>query len=1093
MEPHSESHESQPSPSFSRKDTDVLLPPISLGPSTRISPSSPLQETLRLLKLPSVPPHPVQPVLQCGGNIKVDIKHLYLDDKQMASISAIYATKSQFHHLFDLSPASQQQASEILGKQGVDVGNLEDLSSRWSVRWSKMNVKTEKDKRCLLQCLCGSDSQARKVKEDAIKLKKGQTVYPHEWRRKMPYNFTGCLAHIDITFNRQSLSIIRITGILNHDLNCESQEMQRLPPVPLHPHVWRCAIEHLNKGASIAFIQEDNRRLYHQASYDDQTLQQADKANIRYLFLPGDTSRLYRMQARTQGVDLSKPPECNVEEWLDPQSPYYKPELAAAIFYYRARANTSERFKVCIHNEEMKAAAWKYAHNGQLILDGTFGICDRRLLLFIGMAVDDMNKGVPIVFLLFSAPAGSQATHAGYDTEILTELLGEWHKSLGKGVEGTNFAPKVAITDTDTKERGALITIWPALFLLLCKFHVRNAWANRRKMLIKMGTVMVFAKQQVVSRLRSLDQSLILTTDFKTAQDLVEGERRYLTMMLTDTDTSCTAQSGLEYLEYLGNNWLSLELWRSWSQAGRNEAARILNVSIEKVAPTTNHLEAFNGVLKRNHISRFQKGGRRLRFDLLIFLLVTRILPAIFQQRSVTAAFYDWLGQRFSEAAGGKILMRSSQLPPRDKKTLSASEQDHQYGWWSEESHLASEEEATLILQKKHIGDFKWLDSFTMAATCASSKEDIRVIGHTRLVPTLINDPQRASPPSNVSADIVSDAEEVIEQLVKERGVLDEELVDDEEEEFEGAKLSEQNQSAIQCQLQGRLAHELQQTLPRLFRIHALLQQLGSSKGPSSHLQELREVSTLILKNLDALPPSNELMAAVTVAPSSQGAELAYSHLEDLPRCVVRVPVSGVAHGVDAETAAHPVVAGFRSEPLDANRFCGDHSITQARKGCARDRHARLMGIETSQAPWGLTTRIDFPPLLSTHNHLTGPLPPQATCTAPDARCGEKASQFAGARRFEGDISPEDLFNMFFGGRMGGGRVGPFGNGFRGGGFGSGPAVFTASFGPGGFRTTHMGGMGGARARPAQEQPQTTRSMFTRPYLPFFSVRYPIY
>ena len=37
--------------------------------------------------------------------------------------------------------------------------------------------------------------------------------------------------------------------------------------------------------------------------------------------------------------------------------------------------------------------------------------------------------------------------------------------------------------------------------------------------------------------------------------------------------------------------------------------------------------------------------------------------------------------------------------------------------------------------------------------------------------------------------------------------------------------------------------------------------------------------------------------------------------------------------------------------------------------------------------------------------------------------------------------------------------------------------VFTASFGPGGFRTTRMGGMGGARARQAQEQPQTTRSM----------------
>ncbi|KAJ7812606.1 hypothetical protein B0H13DRAFT_1666143 [Mycena leptocephala] len=58
-----------------------------------------------------------------------------------------------------------------------------------------------------------------------------------------------------------------------------------------------------------------------------------------------------------------------------------------------------------------------------------------------------------------------------------------------------------------------------------------------------------------------------------------------------------------------------------------------------------------------------------------------------------------------------------------------------------------------------------------------------------------------------------------------------------------------------------------------------------------------------------------------------------------------------------------------------------------------------------------------------------------------------------GGGGFEGELSPEDLFNMFFGGAGGGG----FGNGFGGGGFGGGP-VFSASFGPGGFRTTRMGG-----------------------------------
>ncbi|KAG6865163.1 hypothetical protein C0991_004773 [Blastosporella zonata] len=72
------------------------------------------------------------------------------------------------------------------------------------------------------------------------------------------------------------------------------------------------------------------------------------------------------------------------------------------------------------------------------------------------------------------------------------------------------------------------------------------------------------------------------------------------------------------------------------------------------------------------------------------------------------------------------------------------------------------------------------------------------------------------------------------------------------------------------------------------------------------------------------------------------------------------------------------------------------------------------------------------------------------------------ASAFGGGGpSFDGEISPEDLFNMFFGG---GGNA--FGGNAFGGGFGGGP-VFTTTFGPGGFRTTRMGGQ---RHRHTQEQ-----------------------
>ncbi|KAH9066701.1 DnaJ-domain-containing protein [Lactarius vividus] len=80
---------------------------------------------------------------------------------------------------------------------------------------------------------------------------------------------------------------------------------------------------------------------------------------------------------------------------------------------------------------------------------------------------------------------------------------------------------------------------------------------------------------------------------------------------------------------------------------------------------------------------------------------------------------------------------------------------------------------------------------------------------------------------------------------------------------------------------------------------------------------------------------------------------------------------------------------------------------------------------------------------------------------------GFATSPFGGGT-FDGELSPEDLFNMFFGG----------GAGFTNSPFGGGP-VFSASFGPGGFRTTRV-----HTTRPrqqAQQQEQATpRSLFAQ-------------
>ncbi|KAH0836743.1 hypothetical protein J3R83DRAFT_8478 [Lanmaoa asiatica] len=84
---------------------------------------------------------------------------------------------------------------------------------------------------------------------------------------------------------------------------------------------------------------------------------------------------------------------------------------------------------------------------------------------------------------------------------------------------------------------------------------------------------------------------------------------------------------------------------------------------------------------------------------------------------------------------------------------------------------------------------------------------------------------------------------------------------------------------------------------------------------------------------------------------------------------------------------------------------------------------------------------------------------------------GFSSSPFAGG--FEGEMSPEDLFNMFFGG----------GVGMNGGAFGPSPfggPVFTASFGPGGFRTTRVRTNGRPPQGASQGEAPQARSILTQ-------------
>lgn len=150
---------------------------------------------------------------------------------------------------------------------------------------------------------------------------------------------------------------------------------------------------------------------------------------------------------------------------------------------------------------------------------------------------------------------------------------------------------------------------------------------------------------------------LILTVEHFSATTLIANQREYLTGLLTNNTAKPAAEGGLAHLNYLDANWMSISLWQSWSEWGRLTAAAAIKIPVEGIIPTTNHLESFNAVLKRKYIQQHVHSGHRLRFDILIFLLITQILPQIYNHRRLIQEHRRFLNERFSAAAGGQNLL----------------------------------------------------------------------------------------------------------------------------------------------------------------------------------------------------------------------------------------------------------------------------------------------------------------------------------------------------------------------------------------------------------------------------------------------------
>lgn len=72
---------------------------------------------------------------------------------------------------------------------------------------------------------CCSSTISRQAKDNNQKQQQGHLPSENMWTCKTPYNFTGCLAHMDLTYWPAMFKIIHIAGILDHNKDCRSQYM----------------------------------------------------------------------------------------------------------------------------------------------------------------------------------------------------------------------------------------------------------------------------------------------------------------------------------------------------------------------------------------------------------------------------------------------------------------------------------------------------------------------------------------------------------------------------------------------------------------------------------------------------------------------------------------------------------------------------------------------------------------------------------------------------------------------------------------------------------------------------------------------------
>jgi len=250
------------------------------------------------------------------------------------------------------------------------------------------------------------------------------------------YKFVGCLAFARI--RKYEGLYVSIFGYLNHLEDCQRCLPIQPPPLRINETVKLMAQNLLQMNVHPSHILDDNMD-YINKHLEGKVLM----GNERYLLSNQDIINIRNSAAKDLwGIDKRKSEEININQTFGPDSK--DNEIMDATIYYKPRKELNDRFMLVLATKEQRELAWEFGHNKIIHLDGTFGVSNKKILLFVLLVLDEQNKGIPVGFLLFSAAGGAQKASSSYNHTILKELM-SYYKHKLEQEKGYNFIPKVLL------------------------------------------------------------------------------------------------------------------------------------------------------------------------------------------------------------------------------------------------------------------------------------------------------------------------------------------------------------------------------------------------------------------------------------------------------------------------------------------------------------------------------------------------------------------------------------------------------------------------------------------------------------------------